>query len=383
MKILFVMPFTQEYGCNLSRKFISQINCTKKICSSVFYTLYDSHKVYICNSQNNARIAIGKTLPINQIFIQMHFIMRYIRKWIKDEKPDIVYIRSTPPSYTYKKTFKIMHSVGSKIVIEIPTYPIKQEAKNSSRRLFYFMVNVVRRLFGNVEKDADMFTLIGETATKYKGVNAINIENGIDINNFPIKKGFQKQENELHLLAMASITFWHGYDRVIDGMINYYEQENNSKKVILHICGDCNDGSLEKMLEKAKAHKINRYINYHGFVKGKKLDELFDLCDIAISSLGLHRINRSVDTTLKVTEYTARGIPFIYSAVSNNIDSNASYCMIFPANDSPIDINQVIDFYNSLDKKTVSNDMRVYSENTLDWSIQMEKIIRQVEMNEV
>ena len=44
-------------------------------------------------------------------------------------------------------------------------------------------------------------------------------------------------ENELHLIGVAEIHFWHGFDRLIKGLKEYYAH-NPGYKVYFHIVGN-------------------------------------------------------------------------------------------------------------------------------------------------
>jgi len=114
---------------------------------------------------------------------------------------------------------------------------------------------------------------------------------------------------------------------------------------------------------------------FHGFKTDKELDKLFDKCHIAVGSLGIHRLNLKHGSVLKVREYCARGIPFIYSAIDPDFPESFPYRLKVPANENPIEIPSVVEFAGKvlLDQEH-SEKMRRHAEENLDWSIKMKRL---------
>lgn len=379
MKILFLNPCSNNQGKNhLFRKFYSQVNSGVKLGDDVYYTTYDEDFLYINHVVDGEvkREIIGKNRFSEKNVLIMHQMMRAIRPWIKNNWVDFVYMRSIPPTYTHNKTKRLFQKKGIKVVVEIPSYP-GNEINLSSRKLYFKLVGLLYRLFAK-PKYTDLYTLIGEHSEEYKGVPALNIENGLDVEAIPLKKSFSYHPGEIHLLIVAVIQYWHGYDRLVNG-IKKYISNNGERKIILHICGTSHDGSLDSILQFSKNNGFEKNVIYHGYQSGKDLDDRFDECDIAIGSLGLHRSNIIVDTTLKLPEYTARGIPFVYCTHSNNVDANGNYYLKIPDDDSCVDIDAIVRFFDSLDKETVSKKMRSFAEDNIQWSAQLKKIKNKVE----
>ena len=119
-----------------------------------------------------------------------------------------------------------------------------------------------------------------------------------------------------------------------------------------------------------KYHLQDKII-FHGAMFGKELDEVFNQCQFAIGSLGRHRSGITVIKTLKNREYATRGIPFIYSETDSDFD-NQPYVLKAPADESPIDIQQIIDFLNHFDMKP--EEIRK-SVEPLQWKYQMKKVV--------
>ena len=83
--------------------------------------------------------------------------------------------------------------------------------------------------------------------------------------------------------------------------------------------------------------------------------------------------------TLKLREYTARGIPFFYGYADKLIKSCVDdYTMQVPNDDSPIDIATVISFYEKMKEKgfdKIAVEMRKLAEEHLSWAKQMKPVV--------
>ena len=104
---------------------------------------------------------------------------------------------------------------------------------------------------------------------------------------------------------------------------------------------------------------------------GKELDDIFNQCQFAIGSLGRHRSGITIIKTLKNREYATRGIPFIYSEQDPDFD-NQPYILKAPADESPIDVQCILNFMAGFTMKPC--DIRHTVEH-LTWKIQMQRVV--------
>lgn len=74
---------------------------------------------------------------------------------------------------------------------------------------------------------------------------------------------------------------------------------------------------------------------------------VFEQSDMGIGSLARHRSGIDKIKTLKNREYAARGIPFVYSETDDDFE-HQPYILKAAPDDSPLDIEKVIRFYQSL-----------------------------------
>ena len=96
-------------------------------------------------------------------------------------------------------------------------------------------------------------------------------------------------------------------------------------------------------------HLEDRVI-FHGRLNGSDLDEMYDNAVIGVNSLAIHRQNLEFESTLKTREYAAKGLIILSSSYIDAFtsDDNLRYVCRVPADDSPINIKQVIEFYENL-----------------------------------
>jgi hypothetical protein len=183
-----------------------------------------------------------------------------------------------------------------------------------------------------------------------------------------------KSDDDIHLIGVASIAHWHGYDRVIEGLHNYYYNgKHNTKKVFFHIAGDSSNTESTRYKELVKKYNLSNYVIFYGRKSGKELDVLFNKADIAVGSLGCHRILMRNVRPLKNREYCARGLPFFYSETDDDFEDK-DFILKVPANDDPVNIDVIVNFV--ISNKFNAVKIRNYALQNLTWEIQFEKVLK-------
>ena len=101
---------------------------------------------------------------------------------------------------------------------------------------------------------------------------------------------------------------------------------------------------------------------------------------IGVGNLGWHRVGVKQASSIKSREYAARGIPFIYAANDLAFGLEFAYSLEVQSDDTPIDVQKLIDFAINVHKEPdVAKKIRDYASINLDWSIQIKKIISEIE----
>lgn len=292
--------------------------------------------------------------------------------YVKKEDVKLIYIRSDHNAnpFTWWLVYRL-RKTGAKVVMEIPTFPYDQEYSSASKSKKIIIDKCFRRLLAKQLNAIITFT----TIDKIFGAQTICISNGIDFDQIKLKKQMNNTCKEFHLIGVAEIHYWHGFDRIIQGLVNYYKM-NPSYHVYFHIIGDFFGEKEKKMiLPLIQENHLEQYVILHGKRYGEELDALFEQADMAIGSLARHRSGITYIKTLKNREYAARGLAFIYSEIDEDFE-NKSYVMKVSPDETPIDITQLILFYQ---KQPMSPENIRNSVQYLSWKNQMYKIIKAVE----
>lgn len=369
--ILLILRHTKKQLKN-DIKYNGIINAFKRKGYCVWFTYSDDEIIYIDNGEK--KIKIGKVSSKFQNISRNTSLYRAVFKFIKstDTIFKYCYIRSVPALPGYVKMLKAIKKAGLKIAVEIPTYPATGEQK-TERKLRKYFLSLINGYDELSWKYIDLYLPMGELTDKINGVPAVNIENGIDVsllserNYTPVKNG------EVHIVAVAKFARWHGYDRLIDGMKQYCEKKDKTK-VVVHLIGPDGDGTLKRYEEQIKRDGLEEVVLLEGPKYGTDANKYFDMADVAVASLGRNDIKRI--SSLKIGEYMARGIPFIYGRSECQVRDEWDFCISVPAEDSPVDIEEIVKFAIEVNKcNDISDTMRTIARKELSWDEQINRII--------
>ena len=104
------------------------------------------------------------------------------------------------------------------------------------------------------------------------------------------------------------------------------------------------------------------------------LNDLFDEANIGIGELALHRINITNGSAIKNQEYCARGIPFVMACEDPNFEK-ADFIKCVGSSEEPLDIAEVIEFYEKVNSDANSAKMRQYAQERFTWDTILKDII--------
>lgn len=375
MKILFLVyhGFSDESG--ISKKIHYQVKGLRQNGHEVHLCYYDfdsrGHRCRYVDDNVIADYGLGAMAALRSR-TQLDCIYYYCI----DNGIEMVYARSfMNASPVLVRLFGKLNKQDIKCVTEIPTYPYDQEFKGYP--LKYKIPLYIDKMFRRALSAKMEAIVTFSNKESIFGKRTICISNGIDLDSIPLHN--PKKQQDIHLIAVAEIHYWHGFDRLVAGLGEYYKSNPNGRKVYFHVVGWEDDRgttsngylTVEQM---ARKYGIEKYVINHGKLFGDKLDEVFNQCVFAIGSLGRHRSGITEIKTLKNREYAARGISFIYSENDSDFDDKP-YIIKAPADESPINVGEIINYIDSHDfnpaeiRKTVEH---------LSWKYQMEKVITEI-----
>lgn len=289
-------------------------------------------------------------IPLDQLNRRLK-LYSYIREELVGRKYDLVYIRHHLADMLFVYLLRLIKKSGSKIVIEIPTFPYRHELLKWKNGLIRYLVDSSSTPFLKLFVDR-IVTYSGHK--RIFGIKTINTINGIIFDNVsPVNKSIHS-DTKINLISVSVTMACHGYDRVIEGLKNYYLQ-GGSIKIVYHLVGDGEE--IEKYKDLVANYQLEDHVIIYGFKGGDELNKIYDMADLAVNSLAIHRIGLSTESTIKSKEYAAKGLPIIssYSIDALSDTDNAKYVLKVPADESPIDIDQVIAFHNKIYHKYSNN----------------------------
>ena len=368
MKILFLVYHGFSEHSGISKKIHYQVKGLRendhdvRLCYYGFAT--DGHRCRFIDGNVLQDYGVGKLAGLRQ-----RFSYNCIYNYCIQEGVELVYARCFQNANPWLiRFFKKLKEAGIHAVTEIPTYPYDDEFKTFSRK--QRMELKVDQLFRRrLYKYMDALVTFSD-AQEIFGQRTINISNGVDLDSIPLHQpsAISRQPSAIHLIGVAEVHPWHGFDRVITGIGVY----KGSVPVYFHVVGGVHPNHMKNIfMPLIEKYQLRDKIIFHGQLFGKELDDVFNQCQFSIGSLGRHRSGITVIKTLKNREYATRGIPFVYSEQDSDFD-HQSYVLKAPADESPIDIQKIIDFMDAFTMKP--EDIRKTVEH-LSWKIQMRRVI--------
>lgn len=296
--------------------------------------------------------------------------LKPVLNYVEKNEIKYLYVRYTQfASPTICLFFKSLKQMGVKIALEIPSYPYDNEYKTFRQKIFLQWERFWRRIMANY---IDFIITFSQYDNIWKK-STIRIKNGIDFSKIPLRVNNRIILNKMEIIAVAGLSFWHGFDRIIEGL-NIYINNNHQQnvKVHLNIVGIGQLSVLNSLIDLVKKYNLDEYVTFCGEKFGKELDNLFASADLAIGCLGCHRKKIKEISSLKNVEYAARGIPFIYSEINKDFD-NMPYVKKEKPDDSPINILDLVNW-----RRKVNIQPREIRETIIDnlsWEKQMEIVL--------
>ena len=378
MKILFLVYHGFSDVSGISKKIHYQVKGLRENGFEVHLCYYDFD-----SDGNRCRFVDGNVIR-NYGKGQMAGLLQRIDydcifDYCKMKKIDFVYARCFQNANPWLiRLFKRLKKLGIKSVTEIPTYPYDQEFVG-----FPFITRVglkIDKMFRNrLSEQMNAIVTFSDSETIF-GQRTIRISNGVDMDSIPLHNYKVPEDNSIHLIGVAEVHYWHGFDRLIAGLGEYYSNNSNPRPVYFHIVGvvwksemydSVHAPGFSELMDK---YNIRDKVIFHGQLFGDELNQIFDQCCFAIGSLARHRSGITTIKTLKNREYATRGMPFAYSEQDNDFDGKSYVLKIVP-DESPVDILSILNF---IDNHCFAPDYIRTSVENLSWSVQMKRVIDEV-----
>lgn len=392
MKLLYVFTSAGIASGSVQEKVLNQIRSLKRYgveCHGLFLTTDDTNESF----EDYQFIKVPK-IPKGwfRSFRQRMAIHRTLKNWFAVNRPecDFIYCRYPGSSrhiaawarkYGKKIFFEHVTSETNEIKLYTKENPLKLNLSSLLGNLeFYFLPLTSERLYGRYIRNKASFGIsnsenIAEYENRIAGKNYALLIAGDAVNtsNFE-RRHIHVKPGELHLIFLkgaATAAEFNGLDRIFKGMAAY----KGDRKIHLHLYG------RNLNWEKAYVQQLDlsSMVSFSDFVDSRLLNSKLEQIDLGLGAFGVHRKGLLSTTTIKAREYFARGLPFIFGHNDPDLSGNPELkacCMEFPADDSAIDFNQVIQWYDSIrDLEKTADFMHEYAKNSLDYDVKMKRLI--------
>ncbi len=295
------------------------------------------------------------------------------RKWVyrgEFNDADFLYIRQV---YHDASFVRYLHAIRRqnpkiKIIYEVPTYPYLTEQKTSAANAAFRKKEA--RWCERAAKYMDrIVTFYGQD--KIWGVPCIKLINGFDFSQVELPN--RPAPKDVQIISVASTAFWHGYDRLIEGIHNYY-QSGGTEQITYHVVGNVLP-ALQKMVQE---YHLEDHVIFHGRQSGEALRKLYQQSYLGVDVLGGHRKNYSVSSSLKSREYAAYGLPILTASPIDYLEQRCPYQLLVPSDDSPVDIPNLIRFFHQLyqtPQGALGEVIRQVAQSACDMPVTMQPII--------
>ena len=336
----------------------------------IFSRYYNiEHDIYYYDYINDTLwTKIWRRLPFTHIAVDWKYNKKY-------KNADFIYYRKNEVDYSVIRFFRQIRKENPKckIILEIPTYPYDKNEFHSLSDLPFKLKDKINRY--KFQRYVDRIVVFTSEKDTIWGIKTINLYNGIDFNKIKLRNKKQT-DGTINIITASYFAHWHGYERLIYGMADYYSN-GGERNIIFHLVGL--GEAIQLYQEIIKKYKLEKYVIIHGWKGGKELDDIFENADIGIDSLGLHKMDLERSSTLKAREYCARGLPIISEIDIDFLDNNYPYMYRVPQNDEPINVQGIVNFYDSIYKNndimTISKLIRDNSRPKIDMQYTMKPII--------
>lgn len=366
---LYMNFFKDDESIGITKKIRAQIKTLRRMGLKVIYTSYVEdgavivdneeniiyQKKYLCKSEKYKRY--------NRRFLLIKTVIEYLNS--TNEVFDLAYLRW----HTFDKLyFRMLDSLQNKGAINI----IEAHAWTPDRKGESLIAKYQIAMDNKYSKYARKYVSLIAGMSEYDniwGISTVKIDNAVDLQSIKSRK-WNKDDNKLRIISVSNEYPYHGYDRLLKGIRNYFDK-GGIRKIEIHFVG--------VFMEETKklCHKLglDDCVWFHGKVFGEELDELYDKSDLGIGALAHHRVGMFSGSSLKTKEYFAKGLPFIYGWKEPAFDENYPYALKIRLCEEPIDVEQVIQFYDSIknDKEMITN-MREFAKKNYSWENEFNKI---------
>ena len=295
------------------------------------------------------------------------------RKWkYKGEfdGADFIYIRQVYHDASFTRYMREIRrrNPNMKIIYEIPTYPYDNETSRSLARLPFDMKERVNRIRAAKYMDR-IVTFYGQK--EIWGIPCICIMNGYDFS--AVRLPDRKHDGTIHLVSVSATAPWHGYDRLIAGMYEYY-QNGGTENIVFHMVGNV----IPEHREMVEKYGLQEHVIFYGRLPADKLGTIYQKATLGVDILAGHRRDSKISSTLKSREYGAYGLPILTACPVDYLPEDYKYLILVPDGEDALDMKGVIEAYHKIydnqDCSRSAEEIRTFAQSRCDMNITMKPV---------
>ena len=260
-----------------------------------------------------------------------------------------------------------------KIILDFPTWPYDLELGQGVRgRLLLWLDRRCRQWLLRYVSLA----LHSGPETDIWGIRSLQIADGIRPEDFPAKGPVSADSHSLSLVFAGRIAHWHGLDRVLLGLKQYYAggKDQLASRISFTIIGQGDaSAALQHLTQQWGLESCVRFV---GTQNAQELWTYYEQADLAVGSLARHRIGITEGTPLKHREYCAVGLPFVFAGGDADFSPEFPYALQIPADDTPLDMIALQRFYQQITKERAFRDqMQAFARSQLSWTVKVRPVV--------
>ncbi|MBK8785157.1 MAG: hypothetical protein IPN43_01365 [Chitinophagaceae bacterium] len=241
----------------------------------------------------------------NDIFLGQFSVFS---KQVSSNNYDVVYVR-----IHYFVTFGLLRFLKKikrtnksvRIYIEIPTFPFDKELKSK----VYRFRNQVNRLTIPLLKKYVTKIVTLSTHDIIWGIPTVRISNGFlpaVTDRELVRRQPNVPDNEFHIAMIAQFNDWHAADILVKSL-KAYTLTSGPVTIKIHFIGKM----IAKVIEMVKQENLQHDIIFHEEMDANEIAMFLNNIHVCVGTLGHHRKNIQLDSSLKNREYAFSGMPMI------------------------------------------------------------------------
>lgn len=200
------------------------------------------------------------------------------------------------------------------------------------------------------------------------------IGNGIDVQSISMRTQYPNwPAKQIILLGVGGLSIWHGYDIVIKSLYECKRNTAGRSNIVFNIVGSGDE--LENLKALVNKLSLNDCVYFYGSLFGSDLNAHYQSAHFGVGSFGLHRIGLKMASPLKLREYAAVGLPFIYATDDPDFQGDLKFCHKFVSSEDHSTLTKFLEVISNIEYISNPMDIRDYALAKLDYQSKVSQVL--------